>query len=55
MMLMMINVIVIMMRGGMMGIAMVEITIVITSLQVQGMSTHIHDDDVGDADKRDDK
>ena len=37
------------------GDSMVEITLVITSVQVQGMSTHIHDDDVGDADKRDDK
>ena len=55
MMLMMINIIVIMMRGGMMGIAMVEIKIVITSLHVQDMSTHIHDDDVDDADKCDDK
>ena len=38
-----------------MGIAMVEITIVITSLHVQDMSTHIHVGDIGDADKRDDK
>ena len=38
-----------------MGIVMVEITLVISSLQVQGMSTHIHGDDVGDADKRGDK
>ena len=54
----MINMMVVMMRVGMVGIVMVDITLIITSLQVQGMSTHIHDDDddeVGDADKRDDK
>ena len=55
MMLMIINMVVIMMRVGMMGIVMVEITLVITSLQVQGMSTHIHVGDIGDADKRDEK